>query len=203
MKRILLLLFLFSSLVARAEGGRMAALLLSMPDSLLPTLTRNARLDLIDFHANGMEARVKNIFDDDVLLTSLTDRQFALTLSEATSLECTLLDESHVLLISTVKSRAAESLLTLTDTAWTRLTLPLPAPTADAFFRDVPDSLQSAYARLLPDVSSLPFVSAHYEADALVFTLHLEEADRTLRESLRPYLSEVKYRFAGGKWSKE
>ena len=39
-----------------------------MPDSVLPAVTRNNRLDCIDFIDNNLEAKVRNAFDDYVTL---------------------------------------------------------------------------------------------------------------------------------------
>ena len=55
----------------------------SMPDSLLPYLTRNNRLDMIDFVASGMKAEVTNAFDGKSELLSLAADSLVMRLSEA------------------------------------------------------------------------------------------------------------------------
>ena len=44
-----------------------------MPDSLLPTLSKNNRLDMLDFMASGMKAEVTNRLGGRSEMTALTD----------------------------------------------------------------------------------------------------------------------------------
>ncbi len=75
----------------------------AMPDSVLPTLTRNNRLDMIDFVTSGMKAEVKDVFDETVTLDTLTTDYLHLTLSDALMVEMKLLPSSNVLSDSTKK----------------------------------------------------------------------------------------------------
>ena len=54
-----------------------------MPDSLLPTLTQNNRLDFLDFHDAGMKAEVKNRLGGTSVMTTLTDDSISLRVSPA------------------------------------------------------------------------------------------------------------------------
>ena len=56
-----------------AQEVKMRDLFAAMPDSLLPLVTRNNRLDCIDFIENHLEARVKNKLDQYVELKKLTE----------------------------------------------------------------------------------------------------------------------------------
>lgn len=76
----------------------------AMPDSVLPTLTRNNRLDMIDFVTSGMRAEVKDVFDETVTLDTLTADYLHLTLSDALKVEMKLLPSSVVLSDSTTKA---------------------------------------------------------------------------------------------------
>lgn len=62
-----------------------------MPDSLLPTLTHNNRLDLLDFHDAGMKAEVKNRFGGTSLMTTLTKDSLSLQVSPALRVDMLLL----------------------------------------------------------------------------------------------------------------
>ena len=62
MKRILLCLIGFMMLQA-VPAKRMRDYFADMPDSILYVMTRNNRLDCIDFIENNMQARVRNRFD--------------------------------------------------------------------------------------------------------------------------------------------
>ena len=62
-----------------------------MPDSLLPTLTQNNRLDFLDFHDAGMKAEVKNRLGGTSLMTALTEDSLSLQVSPAMRVDMLLL----------------------------------------------------------------------------------------------------------------
>ena len=72
MKRILLCLIGFMMLQA-VPAKRMRDYFADMPDSILYVMTRNNRLDCIDFIENNMQARVRNRFDAFSELKKMTD----------------------------------------------------------------------------------------------------------------------------------
>ena len=72
MKKVLLvLLTLCFSMGSRAQEKTMAELFKVMPDSLLPYLTTNNRLDMIDFMEANMKAEVTNLLDGKSEMTAL------------------------------------------------------------------------------------------------------------------------------------
>lgn len=110
----------------------------AMPDSVLPTLTRNNRLDMVDFVTSGMKAEVKDVFDETVTLDTLTADYLHLTLSDALKVEMKLLPSSVVLSDSTTKAvcmvmtygkRPFESRIQMFTSNWNPL--PLPAYLSD------------------------------------------------------------------------
>jgi hypothetical protein len=72
MKKVLLvLLTLCFSMGSRAQEKTMAELFKVMPDSLLPYLTTNNRLDMLDFMEANMKAEVTNLLDGKSEMTAL------------------------------------------------------------------------------------------------------------------------------------
>lgn len=67
-----------------------------MPDSLMPYLSHNSRLDMIDFIDSGMKAEVSNAFDKHSWLDSITSNYMKLHLSAASSIEMKLLPAATV-----------------------------------------------------------------------------------------------------------
>ena len=63
-----------------------------MPDSLLPYLTANNRLDFLDFMESGMKAEVTNRFDGLSQMTVLTADSLSIILSPALQVDMVLLD---------------------------------------------------------------------------------------------------------------
>ena len=62
-----------------------------MPDSLLPALTQNNRLDFLDFHDAGMKAEVKNRLGGTSVMTALTNDSLSLKMSQALRTDMLLL----------------------------------------------------------------------------------------------------------------
>ena len=68
---VIAVLMCCSSLMAQTSTLRQ--LFSEMPDTLLPILSHNNRLDLLDFHAAGMKAVVANTLEGTTELTHLND----------------------------------------------------------------------------------------------------------------------------------
>ena len=100
---------------------RMRDVFAQLPDSVLPLMTKNNRLDCIDFIENDMEARVKNLFDDKVVLDSLTDDFLSLSTSEGSYVEMKLFAEgadSFICVNRTYLGQAADSEVKIYDLSW-------------------------------------------------------------------------------------
>jgi len=62
-----------------------------MPDSIVPYLSENNRLDFIDFMESGMKAEVKNRLGGTSEMTALTDDSLSIRMSEALRMDILLL----------------------------------------------------------------------------------------------------------------
>ena len=96
MSRILLSLSFIScqllfSVSAGAQTVREA--FKAMPDSLVPYLTMNNRLDLMDFMDAKMKATVTNMLEGQTEMTFLSDDSLSLHMSDALTLELRTLKE--------------------------------------------------------------------------------------------------------------
>ncbi len=91
MRNYILTLFLFSAIGAFAQGTTMRDVFRQMPDTIVPYLTANNRLDFIDFVDSHMEAEVTNSLGGKSKMLKLNDRYVMLELSEASSLQMRLL----------------------------------------------------------------------------------------------------------------
>jgi hypothetical protein len=89
MKHFFLLFFtaLLMGLPLNAEPIKARDALSQLPDSIIPYLTKNNRLDLIDFMDSGMRARVQNSFEGYTELLALADDSLTLRLTEASVLK--------------------------------------------------------------------------------------------------------------------
>ena len=69
----------------------------TMPDSLMPYLSKNTRLDLTDFAKAGMKSEVNNAFDGSTELLKLTDNYMKLQLNSQTTVEMRLIKADSLL----------------------------------------------------------------------------------------------------------
>lgn len=132
-KHFIVAVVLLLSLPACARN--MHDLLREMPDSLLPSLTKNNRLDLVDFAESKMTAEVTNIFGEKVRLDTLTTDFLHLTLSDVSSVELkmksadTSLPDSADAVVCMVETVSGESCVRLFTSKWTLLKqIELPVP---------------------------------------------------------------------------
>jgi hypothetical protein len=128
-----LLLFLVLQ-TGRAEGLKMRDVFKLMPDTLLPTLSENNRLDFIDFIDSQMKAEVTNRLGGKSEMTLLTDSTLSIRMSNALQVDMLLLktaeetdaDRQVICLIETFgcDSLSRESTVRFFTGAWTLLKEP-------------------------------------------------------------------------------
>jgi hypothetical protein len=91
MRKLFIYLFLLLVAGASAQEASMREAFKQMPDTLIPYLTANNRLDFIDFIDSKMNAEVANTLGGKSRMLQLTDRYAALSLNEASSIAMRLL----------------------------------------------------------------------------------------------------------------
>lgn len=98
MKKIFLAIILFvTNGNLYAQGVKMRDVFSQMPDTLLPYLSQNNKLDMMDFMESGMTADIVNGFDEHTCMTTLTDDYIRISLSPASSIEMKLLSTDKML----------------------------------------------------------------------------------------------------------
>lgn len=101
----------------------------NMPDSLTPSMTKNNRLDCIDFLDSNMKAEVQNAFGGRSELLVLTDRYARLRQSDALQTELRLLDveqpidgsQQIVCVVQTYGTDVRESTVSFYSLSWREL----------------------------------------------------------------------------------
>lgn len=98
MKKILLLSFLLIGhlfVLAQTKPLNIREVFKQMPDSLLPYLTNNNRLDMMDFMDAKMKAAVDNMLGGESEMTFLSDDSLCIKMSDAMTLELKLQTENN------------------------------------------------------------------------------------------------------------
>ena len=124
-------LLLFVSLTGRAENLKIQDVFKQMPNSVLPTLSENNRLDMLDFMASNMKAEVTNRLGGKSEMTVLTDSTLTIRVSDALTVELLLLrseytDKNLLCLIETFgrDSLSLDSQVRFFTPSWERLNEP-------------------------------------------------------------------------------
>ena len=76
-----------ASMAAMADSDVLRTLFAEMPDSIIPYLTRNDRLDLMDFMDSNMKAEVSNSLGGKSQMTKLTPDTISIQLTEVSKID--------------------------------------------------------------------------------------------------------------------
>ena len=187
--------------VQSLAAQKMRDVFATMPDSVLGLMTKNNRLDCIDFIENDMEAKVRNRFDGFTVLKALTVDYLDLQLTKNCRVEMKLLPAgdslNYICLSRTYSGPVPESVVELYTADWREMPgaewIPRPAY---ADFWTEHDSVDAEEAERLQRLQDMRFVQASLQPDDMRLTYTLqpgevekEEAGR-MEELLRPVVYE-------------
>lgn len=175
-----LCLFVFLSNI-NSQNMHMAELFKQMPDSLMPYLTTNNKLDMLDFIDAGMEAKVTNKFDGESILCELDSTYLRLKLNTSVEVEMKLLSSSNILndstkhlicLVTTYGDLIKESVLKLFTSKW------------NSIAHDITKSKLISYVIHKPDtMSELTYNNVKNIPDDYLITLSLDKNENSMSVS--------------------
>ncbi len=204
---ILLLTAIIPSFSQASARTLIRSWLVAMPDSVISLLTKNNRLDFIDFYDAKMEAVVTNRMEGKSRMDVLTDDFLRINYTRTTDVEMKLLplnDTTDILcMVTTVKASANDSRIAFFDAQWQPLdaTSYIHEPSLGDFrSTQQGDSASWAWGKL--DVF---FHTYHLSAEetelkcVLTTTDYLSEEDR---QAVKPYVRQepITYRWNDGKF---
>lgn len=187
MRNILLFLAIAMTVTLSAQQVKMRDVFAQAPDSIFPLLTKNNKLDCIDFIENKMRARVKNRFDSYSELTVLTDNYLQLQASDKSSVEMKLVNDSLICLVRTYYGPGADSQVFFYNTAWQPVSYNLERPKADDFF------LPDADGEVCGLLRQLPLIKASLSRDdtTLTWELQITELTETQKRTIEHSLTSI------------
>ena len=126
MKKFMLALMMATTLYqASAQSVTIRDVFRQMPDSLMPYLSKNNRLDFIDFLDSGMKAEVKNQLGGTSEMLSLGNDSLAIRMNPSLRTDILLMDSTVVMIETfTVDSIYGQSRVHYFTTAWQPITAP-------------------------------------------------------------------------------
>ena len=188
----------------------MRTLLVAMPDSILPLLTKNNRMDCVDFVDSKMKAEVKNRLGEVSELKVLTKDYLLLQMTSQSTVEMKLLSVNDsakvVCVVRTVCAPVCDSAVEFYDISWKRLKTAdyIACPLVDSFFRN-PAQTDLPY-QLFREKADVDLIKASLSVERAVIRFeyttpdYLSEDDR---EKIRPYLRKdpLVYSWTEGKFT--
>ena len=126
MKRIIVALIMSVVLVS-AKSADIKNLFVEMPDSIMPLLVKNNRLDMLDYMDIGMSAKVKNKLGGESEMTLLKDDMISISMTDVTEYDIKLFYGKDSLVtiavIETVKGGYSDSNISFYNTKQIRQNL--------------------------------------------------------------------------------
>lgn len=115
-------LLLFVTFIQVEAKTPMREWLTTMPDSVMPLLTKNNKLDFIDYYDAKMEAVVTNRLDGKSRMSELTDDFLQISYTQSSNITMKLLpisDSTDVLcMITTIEGTVSDSRIAFFDAQW-------------------------------------------------------------------------------------
>ena len=128
-KIVCLMVFVFAVLPMMAQKPKIADVFKLMPDSLMPYLSKNNRLDMIDFMEAKMKAEVTNMLEGTTVMTALTEDSLSVNMNERLrfDMRLTMLDSLVVEVAKTyiISEHQEEKVVQYFSTAWCPLSEPV------------------------------------------------------------------------------
>lgn len=162
MKCRVYLLLLFLLLVSPSNARMtMRQWFTLMPDSVMPLLTKNNRLDFLDFFDCNMEAVVTNRLEGKSRMDTLSTDYLYLNYTESCDVEMKLLplnDSVDILcMVTTVRSAVSDSRIAFFDKEWSPLSVSsyVALPTVDDFRNTAVSDTLDGWSKL--DVSFITY----------------------------------------------
>lgn len=187
MKNIFSIIVFTISVTAWAQEVKMCDIFAQAPDSIFPLMTKNNKLDCIDFIENNMRARVKNKFDTYSELTMLTNDYLRLQQSEKSMVEMKIFSDSLLCMVHTFLGPAADSEVSFYNLKWEPVSYPLERPKADDFFPPETDAEVSGLLRQLPLIKA----ALSPEDTTLTWELQTTELTKVQKKTAERFLHSI------------
>lgn len=124
-RKLLMVLWALMAVQSASAGKPIREWWVAMPDSLLPLLSKNNRLDFVDFIDSRMEAVVTNRLDGKSQMKTLTENYLQMSYTATCDVSMKLLpltDSTEVLcLVTTMHGKVPDSRVAFYDKAWEEL----------------------------------------------------------------------------------
>lgn len=135
MRKLTLAILTVLCLSVKAQVVTMSEVFIQMPDSLMPYLTKNNKLDMVDFVNANMKAEITNKLDGLSTMLKLDSTYLKIQMNEAVAVEMKLLKSADILpdssqwvvcLLQTIGCGSSESRVEFYSSKWNKLNIKNP-----------------------------------------------------------------------------
>ena len=194
MKKILFLLLLCMPGLVQAQTMR--EVFTAMPDSLQQLLSKNNRMDMMDFLDSKMEARVTNRLDGQSTMETLTEDYLKITLAEQVTLQMKLYSKGEQKILAVVHTAGGpvlDSYMSFYTPAWEPLPVQVKVPEFSAFEVKDRSELTVEQVQLLESLADMQLteITLSPENAKAVFTLSLNILPKEDRDKVRELVKPV------------
>jgi hypothetical protein len=157
-----------------AGAQTMREIFIAMPDSIEPLLSKNNRMDMIDFMDNHMEARVTNRLDGQSVMDTLTADYVKVSLTSNAVMEMKLYEKGKdkvLLMVHTVGGPAKGSELLFFTPEWKPLKAQLKLPSFRTYEVNPRESLTAEQIELLDGLADMELVEMTLSPSNSLLTL--------------------------------
>ena len=184
-KSIALFILLIACVAFNTEARTIRELFIEEPGHVLPLINDKVKMDMIDYHNEGIKKVFPNVLGHGTELIAVTDNYISVTSTASTSVELLLITQktdSVIIAITTVALPAKDSRIELYNTSWEKLNLKLNTPTMKDFI-SIPKGDKTKKETVLQSID-LPIIS---------YSINPDNGTITARHSLKEYLSKDEY----------
>ncbi len=207
--RTVILISLLTPACSAQAKKTMREVWVTMPDSVIPYLNHNLRVELVDYWEMNADAKVKNRLDGDTKLVKMSDNYMELKLNESTDASIRLLstgDSTYIIcMVKTFKAPAEESSVMFFSSDWKPLGKNFGLPTNNGsdktkeMFTEVRDTMTTElYDRLYGMIEPVMLKAALSETEeTIVFELSLPFLTKDEKEEVSLILRQRKFKWDG------
>ncbi len=200
MKRIIIYIFALAAGTVSAGAQTMEKLFSSMPDSIVPVMSKNNRLDCIDFYKSNMKSNVQNLFGGKSSISEMTDDYMKLAPTASSLTEIKILSttggDKLIMVAYTFASPGKETAMAFYTTQWQRL------KTSD--YIEMPQAGETA--EKAKNLVSAAFVCANVDKQNgnISFSLSTEGFSAKEQETAKPFIApNIIYTWNGKRFARQ
>lgn len=213
MKRIAVLTFVILFWTSLSLARPIRDMWINMPDSMIPYLNKNLRIELVDFIDMKVKSEVTNLLSENTVMDSLSTTYLSVSLNKSCNLEMKVLPreggDSLLCMITTVKGPAQESRVEFYNQDWQPLYMSKPFDGGElqdlySSLKHRPDTMSQERYEALQDMLNPPMMHVQFAPgeDAIIVEPSLPLLNEEDKNSVKSIILQRKFKWNGKEFKK-